>query len=473
MSQIKFGTDGWRAIIGEDYTIDNLKRVAAATALWVNKKAELQKRVVIGYDCRFGGKMFSEVSAQVLAHYGIEVILSPGFASTPMVSLAAKKLNCGCGVVITASHNPPSYNGFKIKGSYGGPALPDMIDEVEALIPEQFTERLEPLESLISAGRIRYEDLETMYVNQAESVFDMAAIRASRFRIGYDAMYGAGQNAVRRLLPEATLMHCEFNPGFNGTAPEPILKNLREFSDMIRSSGTIDIGFATDGDADRIGLLDSKGNFVDSHHIILMLINYLHTFKGLNGKIVNSFSCTSKIGDLCRQLGLENIITKIGFKYICGYMVTDDVLVGGEESGGIAVSTHIPERDGIWIALTLIEYMAKTGKSLESLIDEVYAAVGTFAMDRIDWHLDNSLKEEIMSHCQSGAYKTMAGEDIVRTETVDGYKFWLSSGSWIMIRASGTEPVLRIYCEAPDQATATRLLESAKAELESEELMWS
>lgn len=473
MTEIKFGTDGWRAIIADDFTVDNLKRVAYATAVWMKEKYP-DSSCVVGYDCRFGGKLFAETTARILASNGIHVYLSPDFVSTPMVSLATNRLSAGCGIIITASHNPPSYNGFKIKGNYGGPALPEMIDEVEKLVPARYEGDYRAFDDLKAEGKIEYYDMEGLYINHAKNSFDMDAIRRSGLRIGYDAMYGAGQRAVKQLLPEAVTLHCDYNPSFHGQAPEPIMKNLQPFSDMIRADGKIDFAFATDGDADRIGILDGKGEFVDSHHIILLLVNYLHKFKGMNGKVVNSFSCTSKIGKLCEKYSLENIVTKIGFKYICGHMLEDNVLVGGEESGGIAVANHIPERDGVWIALTIIEFMVKTGKSLDLLIQEIYDAVGSFALERYDLHVENTLKEQTVADLRSGKYNAFQDYKITKMEDKDGYKFHIekgeNNGSWVMVRASGTEPVLRIYAEAPNYNEAVNILDTTQETLFGKEM---
>ncbi len=462
MDKIKFGTDGWRAIIADDFTVENLKRVAYATSLWLNKTYP-EAKAVVGHDCRFGGKLFSEITARIFAANGIKVYLSKEFVSTPMISLATKKLQVSCGIIITASHNPPTYNGFKIKGYYGGPALPEMIDEVEKLIPDiAYNQTLDSLESYVESGKIVYSDFEQMYISHAEENFDMNAIRNSKIRIAYDAMYGAGQNAAKRLLPNATMLHADYNPGFMGQAPEPILKNLQEISNLMKNSNSFDIAFATDGDADRIGLLDSKGSFVDSHHIILMLINYLHKYKGLNGDVVHSFSCTSRIETMCEAYGLTDVTTKIGFKYICGYMINGNVLVGGEESGGIAVINHIPERDGIWIALTIIEYMVKSGKSLDDLIQEIYSVTGTFAMERDDLHIEESVKQKIVKACNEGKYTSFGKYKIEKVETIDGFKFHLGNKNWVMMRASGTEPVLRVYSEAATSEEAWDIINETK-----------
>jgi phosphomannomutase len=291
----------------------------------------------------------------------------------------------------------------------------------------------------------------------------MKALDAISSGLVYDAMYGAGQAIVKRLLPKSTILHGDHNPGFEGRAPEPILKNLPEIGPLIASSPKNLCGLATDGDADRIGWFDENGQFVDSHHLILLLIEYLTTFKGYSGKVVKSFSVSDKVQKLCDLKGLEAITTKIGFKYICEYMVTDDVLIGAEESGGIAIKGHIPERDGVWMGLVLMEYMAKTGKSVSELIQDMYAKVGSFAVERYDLHLTNELKESIIENCKSRSYAKFGLYDVVGVEDVDGYKFRLSNGSWVMIRPSGTEPVLRVYAESTDSAASFAILDATKS----------
>lgn len=456
--KIKFGTDGWRAIIAKEYTLDNLARVAEATAQWITKTGSTPSAVV-GHDCRFAGEMFAETTAVILAQKGIKVYLAKDFVSTPMVSLGTYSRKATAGIIITASHNPPSYNGFKIKAHYGGPATPAMIDEVENLIPDVREIPTETVAHYVEKGLIEYINLEDEYVEQVEKSFDLDAIRNSDIEIAYDAMYGAGQNVMRRLFPEATFLHCDNNPGFDGQAPEPVHKNLTEMSETIRLAEDIDFGLATDGDADRIGLYNSTGKFIDSHHIILLLINYLVKHKNLSGKVSVSFSCTDKIKDLCKQLNLEPIITKIGFKYICEYMVEDDVLVGGEESGGIAIKGHIPERDGIWIGITLLEFMAKTGKSLDELIEEVYSMIGEFAMERIDHHISEEQKQNVLILCKECKITSVGGIKVENVEDIDGWKLHLGNSEWLMIRASGTEPVLRTYCQAANSDRAFELLD--------------
>jgi phosphomannomutase len=468
MNKIKFGTDGWRAIIAEEFTVENVKRVAYATALWLRKHYQ-EPSAVVGNDCRFAGKLFADTTACVLASQGIKVYRSENtFVSTPMVSLGTVKLQADAGIILTASHNPAEYNGYKIKASYGGPATPAMIDEVETLIPDTINLQLKSVEEYSKEGLISFVDLESMYCDEIEANFDMEAIRNCGMNWAYDAMYGAGQNVMRRILPNATLLHCEHNPGFDGQAPEPIHRNLTEFSDVIKlSEGEIASGLATDGDADRIGLYDENGDFVDSHHILLILIHYMSKVKNQQGEVYTTFSCTNKIQKLCDAYGINNTITKIGFKYICDLMVNSGkpFLTGGEESGGIAIAGHIPERDGIWMGLTIWECMAKTGKSLTELIEEIYSLVGTFAFERYDLHLTEELKQAIIQKCENRAFTQFDMYKVIKTEDLDGFKFHFDENSWVMIRPSGTEPVLRVYSEAPTSADAFAILDATKSTL--------
>jgi phosphomannomutase len=461
MTKIKFGTDGWRAIIAQEYTTDNVARVAYATALWIKERGD-NHTAVVGHDCRFGGRLFTEVTISVLISQGIKVYTSENFVSTPMVSLSSLNHNAYAGIVITASHNPPSYNGYKIKAHYGGPAIQSEIDAVEAKIPDTYEYVTHPFAELMKSDMVEIIDMEQEYIDHVYANFDIEGIRKSGIKLGYDAMYGAGMNVVRRLLPEATLLHADYNPSFMGQAPEPIARNLKPFSQLIASSD-IDCGLATDGDADRIGLFNAKGEFVDSHHIILLLIRYLVEYKGETGCVYSSFSCTSKIKNLCDHYGIENQVTKIGFKYICKEMIENQSLLGGEESGGIAVSTHIPERDGIWMGLIIWEYMAKAGKSIDELIQEIYDMIGSFAMDRYDLRMPEEKKLSIIEKCKKGDYASFGEYDVNGRETIDGYKFVLSDDSWVMIRPSGTEPLLRVYAQAATAEETTAILDATKA----------
>ncbi len=465
MQHIKFGTDGWRAIIADDYTLANVRRVARATALWMQQNKH--DKAVIGYDCRFGGKMFSEEATRVLCTAGIRVFLCPDFASTPMVSLGVVRLQAGLGIVITASHNPPSYNGFKLKSALGGPMTPAQIAEVEALIPEEYEEEMKPLSAFRQMGLLEEVNLEDLYVAHVQKHFDLEAIRGSFIRLAYDAMYGAGQRVVPRLFPEASLLHCEYNPSFHGQAPEPIERNLEELSTLIRSNPDLNCGLANDGDADRIGMFDEEGAFVDSHRILLLLLLYKAGYQKQKGKVAITFSVTDKMKRLAEHFGLPYEVTPIGFKYTAEIMAREKVLVGGEESGGIAVAGHIPERDGVWIGLELLSFMAETGKTLRQLLEEVYEIVGPFAYDRYDLHVTDALKKEVMARCATGGYRAFGPYQIAKTEDIDGYKFYFDEERWVMIRPSGTEPVLRVYAQAPTREEVRNILEKVSAALQA------
>ena len=460
-TQIKFGTDGWRAIIADDYTLENVMRVATGTALWM--KQNKLKKVVIGHDCRFGGQLFAEATARVMGAHGIKVSIAKGFVSTPMVSLGVVKTKSDLGVVITASHNPPSYNGFKLKSSFGGPSFPSTVTEVEALIPAEVPGFSKTMAELEEKGMLKYIDLETMYIKHVKQNFDLKTIKSAPFKIAYDAMYGAGQSAMLQILPKVIALHCDNNPGMHGQAPEPIDRNLQLLANTIKKNPKIGLGIANDGDADRIGMYDEAGEFVDSHHILLLLLLYLGKYKEMKGKVVITFSVTDKMKLMAQKLGLDCEVTKIGFKYIAEIMTQQDVLVGGEESGGLAVKGHIPERDGIWIGLMILEFMASTGKSLKGLIQEVYDMVGEFKCDRDDLHLTEAKKQQIITECKAQQYKGFGDFKVVSYEDIDGWKFNLANGDWIMMRASGTEPVLRVYAQAKDLATTRAMLDAVQA----------
>lgn len=444
--KIKFGTDGWRAIIADQYTVENVARVSVATAKWVKANFE-DPSIVIGHDCRFAGELFVEAAVKVFINAGVKVKMAKGFVSTPMVSLGAVKLGASVGVVITASHNPPSYNGYKLKSHHGGPLSPEKVQEIEDMIPNEHGLNLKAIS--LDSELVEVVDLETMYVDHARANFDLDAIKNSGLKLAYDAMYGAGQRALKLLLPDMDFLHCEHNPSFMGQAPEPIAKNLKELEAFIKERGDIDCALATDGDADRIGLYNGAGEFIDSHHIILLLVHYLVKYKGLTGKVATAFSTTPRVGVMADHYDLPYEVVKIGFKYIADIMVAQDVLVGGEESGGIATKGHIPERDGIWMGLIIWEFMAKSGKSLDDLIAEVYEIVGDFKFERSDLHITEELKMKIVDNCKKNVYTQFGEYKVDHVGTIDGFKYFLDDERWVMIRPSGTEPVLRTYAEAP------------------------
>jgi len=336
---------------------------------------------------------------------------------------------------------------------------------VEALIPQEVTIPAEGLAHWEAEGLLTYVNLEDMYVDYLREKFDFEALNNSPFKLAYDAMYGAGQNVIRRLLPGAVLLHCDDNPGFHGQAPEPLDKNLQELATTIRDTPELKIGLATDGDADRIGLYDEDGHFVDAHHIILLLVHYLHKYKNMNGKVAIAFSVTDRVKRMCEAYGLPVEVTPIGFKYISEIMTREDVLAGGEESGGIAVKGHIPERDGIYDGLLLYAFMTQTGKTLKQLCDEVYEVVGRFVYERDDLHIENDKKEAIIQKAAGNGYVAFGKYRFNRREDMDGIKYHLDNGGWIMLRASGTEPLLRVYAEGNSKEETREILEAVKGEI--------
>lgn len=460
MAKIKFGTDGWRAIIAKEYTLENVKRIAEGTAKWMKKNGKTA--VVIGHDTRFGGEMFAEATTQVLGAYGIKVFLAKGFVATPVVAFATVKLKAGLGIVITASHNPPSYNGYKLKSHLGGPLVGEKVQEVEDLIPEKSMETLPSLEEMQANGLLKYTDLEQIYIDHVKANFDLEAIQNADFGIAYDSMYGSGQNTFAQLVPNAVLLHCEENPSFKGISPEPIHRNLLECSQFIKNNPDIKVGVAHDGDADRLGMYDEDGNFVDAQHLLLLLLKYMAAYKKEKGKVVVSYAVTDKMKKLADQYGFETVYTKIGFKHITTIMSSEPVIVGGEEAGGLAVAGHIPERDGIWTGLIILEYMAKTGKSLKELITDIHELVGPFVYDRDDLHITDEQKQAVIKTCRENPYTSFGEYTVQGLDTLDGFRFSLDKEAWIMIRPSGTEPVLRVYAQAPTAEDVRILLDAAR-----------
>jgi phosphomannomutase len=463
IQRIKFGTDGWRAVIAREFTVENVASVSLACAAWIHNKYKNPK-VIVGYDTRFGGAMFAETVAKVLASKGIEVITCDHFVPTPAVSFAVAELEACFGIVITASHNPASYNGYKLKGSHGGPLIEEDIRNIENLINPETEIDLDQisLENLMEKGLVRSVDIEKLYTDHLKKCFNLQLISNSRFRFAFDPMFGSGQNIMKIILPAVTSINAHPDPLFNGTSPEPLARNLKDFLSFIESDGKYDCGLAVDGDADRIALVNSKGEYIDSHHVILLLIHYLAGYKRKTGKIITGFSSTVKIEKLAAHYNLEVERVKIGFKDISKHMLKEDVLVGGEESGGIGVKGHIPERDGVWMGLLIWQFMSETNKSLETLIEEIYSITGSFAFERSDLHLDKDLKYRVIEKCKNNEFTHFGDYTITKTLDFDGYKYVFNENTWLMIRPSGTEPVLRTYAEAATKEEALRILEEAR-----------
>jgi len=462
--RIAFGTDGWRAVIADDFTFDNLYIVAESAVRYFKRHKKVGKGVVVGYDARFMSDDFAEYTAQVLGNRGIKVYLSDTISSTPMVSLAIAKRKAAGGVVITASHNPPQYNGFKLKEEYGGPAHPEMVEKLEKYVhtlldqDKRRPRQMKSLQELKNKGIVRHVDLTKMYVDDIRKKINIDAIRGTGIKIAFDAMYGAGAGVIGQLVDTVDEIRNKYNPSFGGINPEPIPQNLGPLFDAMKS-GDYHIGFATDGDADRIGAVDEKGQFVDSHRIFALLIKYLYEQKGLRGTVVKSFSVTELVDKICEQYTLPLIITPVGFKHICREMVNGGVLIGGEESGGIGVKNHIPERDGIFIGLLLCEMMAVREKKLSELVDEIMEEYGYHFYNRIDLHVEKKEQPRIMRTFKQGM-KTIAGYPVISRNDLDGYKFYINNG-WLLVRSSGTEPLIRFYAEADSPEKVEKILRFA------------
>jgi phosphomannomutase len=458
--QIKFGTDGWRALIAREFTVENVARVGKGISSWLAQKYPERKqyKIVIGYDTRFGGKLFCESLAISLIEEGIAVLIHDGFVTTPMVSLATTKKKCELGIMFTASHNPPSYQGLKIKGPYGGPAFDDMVNEIVDLIPERVelpdNDRYASLYKDPLLGQI---DLEELYTQTIKERFNLEALQKDQQHYIFDAMNGSIQDYIQQLFPKMKVIRKDPDPTFKGVSPEPIERNLLALREALEE-GNYALGLAVDGDADRIGLMDGEGKVIDAHHIMLILIWYLVKYKGQTGKVVTGFSSTQKVKALCKALDLDLQIVKIGFKHSAVVMLEEDVLLAGEEAGGIATKGHIPERDGLWNVLLIMEMLHETGKTIHEILKEIAAEVGVFDYARLDLNISRDKIEEITATLKNNAPSRFGDHEVLTHETLDGNKFYFNENEWLMFRASGTEPLLRIYAESSDIDNVNELL---------------
>ncbi|HSC72061.1 MAG TPA: phosphoglucomutase/phosphomannomutase family protein [Candidatus Methylomirabilis sp.] len=461
MQVIKFGTDGWRGVIARDFTFANLDLVAQATMDHFHREGLAEKGLIIGYDRRFLSREFAEAVAEVAAGNGIQVRLADDFAPTPAISWAVHELKAGGGIMITASHNPPAYNGFKVKESFGGSARPSTTRLLEELVTANRAagkpvQRL-PLAEALAKGVVTLFDPREAYLRQLSSYVDLELIRRAAIPVVVDPMYGAGSGYLPTLLPGITEIHGEYNPSFGGQPPEPTEDHLQELAGLVAKNG-FRAGLALDGDADRIGAVDETGEFFSSHRIFTVLLRHLHERKGLSGGVVKTVSTTRMIDLLAAKFGLPLFETPIGFKHICELMLENDILMGGEESGGLGVKGHIPERDGILMGLLLLETMAMSGKGLRELLNETMDEIGHFYYQRLDLPIAQPAKESLIIRLREGGLATIAGRPVASTNFSDGFKFIFGDGSWLLIRPSGTEPVLRLYSEAGDPALVTELL---------------
>ncbi len=459
---IAFGTDGWRGEIARDFTFENLHKVALATVNYLKSLKKSNLSVVIGYDTRFLSKEFAHEIALIFAYNDIVAHLTNTFASTPMVSFHTKQKGSDLGIVITASHNPPNYNGYKIKGRFGGPAPPEEVKKVEAelqnikRVPKM---RFKSWDIYIGTRLIRPFDAREPYLRYIKKKIDIDLIRSKNFKILFDPMYGAGQGILKLLLPDITEIHGSVNPSFGELHhPEPVPENLHALVDLMKT-GKYDIGIASDGDADRLGVVDNEGNFVDSHRIFMILLKYLYEFRGKKGAVAKTVSLTSMVDKYCEKNNLQLFETPVGFKHIAKLMNEQKILIGGEESGGLGTIIHIPERDGIFNALLLLEIMAKRNMTVKELSDELDKEFGPHRYWRRDLRVSEQEKRALLRACSKSP--TKIGKYLVRNiDTKDGYKFYLDDG-WLLIRPSGTEPLVRFYAEASSMSIVNELLDSA------------
>ena len=483
---IKFGTDGWRAVIGEDFTFENVRKVAQAiaektlddaTLRQTNGRAAHPATMVVGYDTRFLSDRFAAAVAEVLAANGVQVWLAQGDAPTPIISYAVTDKGASGGVMITASHNPPRYNGIKLKAAYGGSASSADGKDVENRIRTHAEQGLAPkvmdLEEAKQKGLVQLFNPFTAYEDHLRTLVNFETIRAANLSVAVDAMYGAGRTHLARLLQDAGCrvmeLRGEMNPGFNGCHPEPIARHLQPLLDEM-ATGQYQIGLATDGDADRIGAVDpgdhfADPTFVDPHCIMALLLEYLVHDRGLRGSVVKTVSTTQMLNRLAARYDLKIHETPVGFNYISDLMMQEQVLIGGEESGGISILGHIPEGDGLLMGLLLVEMVAARRKTLTQLLRELMDApdVGPFCYARNDQPVRPFDKATLVASLMSAAPDTLAAQPVKRASDRDGVKFTLADESWLLIRPSGTEPVLRIYAESRSDAQVQQLLQEGAA----------
>lgn len=463
---IGFGTDGWRGVISREFTFNNVRRVAAAIGSYLIEERLADKGVAVGYDRRFLSGEYAAEAAGVLGAMGIPTKLAPKDAPTPLVSWAVKKQDMAGGIMITASHNPPQWNGVKFKESFGGSSRGVVNKRIEKFLLDEIPDGSQI--KCLSVGEMREKGLaddlnaDESYAAGVKSLIDFDAIRKAKLKVAVDCMHGCGTPWIKNFLLEAGCevveLHAESNPGFRGVPPEPIGPNLGELMNVVAKE-KCDLGLATDGDADRIGAVDERGENFSSQRIFASLLRYAKEVKGLDGDVAKTVSATSMIDLLAEKFGMDIVLTPIGFKYIGEIMLERDILIGGEESGGIGLSAHLPERDGILNALLLTELVAKTGKGLRAYIQETFNEIGYFTYDRIDVHLDPATMEKVRVQLTSmDGVDRLGGRSVTKIMKLDGIKFLLNDWSWLLLRPSGTEPVLRLYAEGRSKEDVKTLL---------------
>lgn len=460
MNSIKFGTDGWRAIIAENFTFDNVLKLSQATAsYWKISQNSLPLRVVIGYDRRFLSDRFALASAEIFAANGFEVVLSNESTPTPAVSFSVKRLNCRGGIVFTASHNPPIYNGFKIKSFYGGPAFEKESSEIEKLLDSSPPTRIDHCVS-VKNGTVKFTDLKTPYLNAIKKRVDMRLISAAKLKIAHDALHGTGAGCFDELLKGSNCLvsslNADHDPLFGGIRPEPIPENYKATSKWLKTNRH-NICLVTDGDADRIGALDERGVPLTAHQVICLIVHHILKNRGKKGKIAKSINTTSMVDKICEEYGVEVIETKIGFRFLCEKMLNENAFLGCEESGSVGLADFVPERDGILAGMMLIELLATEKTTVSSLLKNLFRRYGKHVNKRLDLTVDvENANRAVMKLMESPPTK-ICGKTVVHVNVLDGIKFIFKDG-WLMFRASGTEPLLRIYCEAESEKDIEKLI---------------
>jgi phosphomannomutase len=463
--EIKFGTDGWRAIIADDYTFDNVRVCAQAIANYLKDTGDAGRGMVIGYDTRFASENFAAAVAEVLGANDIKAWLCQEAAPTPVVSYAILNQKAAGGVMITASHNPGIWNGLKLRADYAGAADPDVIARVEEEIrrvQDGGEVKRRAIQDLVGADLVEYLDPKPAYFEQVSKLVDLDAIRNAGLNVVADAMYGVGAGYFQTLLrggaTTVTNIRSHRNPIFPGINPEPIPPNIDELSEAVRAHKA-DIGLCTDGDADRIGAVDENGTFINQLQMYALLFLYMLEARGMRGPAVRTVTSTVMADKLGKQYGVEVHETAVGFKYVAPKMLETDALLGGEESGGFAFKGHIPERDALLAGLFLLDLRIKLDRPLSEVIKFLYEKVGAHYYHRRDLHFDAARKEEIIRRVSNYRPDEMDMMKVVDVNTKDGYKFVLEDGTWLLIRFSGTEPVMRIYTETTDHARVQRILD--------------
>jgi phosphomannomutase len=462
MSAIKFGTDGWRAVIAEGFTFSNVERVAQATAdFWsANPVPGTKKLVIIGYDRRFLSDQFAQRTAEVFAGNGFEVVLTPDPTPTPSVSFAVTRYNAVGGVMLTASHNPPRFNGFKLKSHYGASAESSLCQAVEKMLDRNTIQSME-LGEATNASRITLKDIRPAHFNALKKLVDFKRVAGSKLRFAHDALFGVGAGCFDVILAgttcRVTTLNGKHDVLFGGINPEPVENNYALSSAFLKKHPH-DICLVTDGDADRVGAMDGRGNYLSTHQLICLLIRHLFINRHEKGRVVKALTTTSMVDKMCAKYGLEMVETGVGFKYIAAEMIKGGVLLGAEESGGIGFPGHIPERDGILAGLMLLEMLAYERVSVNKLLAQLTKEFGPHYYDRDDIHYPLEKRQALMEFLQKNPPPRLANSPLAEIKAYDGVKFIAQDTSWLMLRGSGTEPILRIYAEAPTEAAVRHLL---------------